>query len=121
MQAIPVLGLAPNIGVIGGTTIEMTTTFALAYVTCVARDYSTGLMRVSGAAAVGFAGGAGVLATGSLTGGSMNPARSFGPAVVTGDFKDQWVYWVGPLLGGMLAVLVHNRCAPAPPEIPNGV
>ena len=38
------------------------------------------------------------------TGGSLNPARSFGPCVATRSFPDDhWVYWVGPLLGALLA------------------
>uniref|UniRef100_A0A8C5RID3 Aquaporin 6 n=1 Tax=Laticauda laticaudata TaxID=8630 RepID=A0A8C5RID3_LATLA len=39
---------------------------------------------------------------------SMNPARSFGPAVITGDFLQQWIFWVGPLIGAVLASVLYN-------------
>ena len=43
------------------------------------------------------------------TGGSLNPARSFGPAVAIRQFNsNQWIYWVGPLAGAIFAVLLYK-------------
>jgi MIP family channel proteins len=41
-----------------------------------------------------------------LTGASMNPARTFGPALLTGAWASHWVYWIGPLLGAALAAIL---------------
>jgi len=45
---------------------------------------------------------------GPITGASMNPARSLGPAFVGGIWQHQWLYWLAPILGSQLAVIVYR-------------
>lgn len=49
-----------------------------------------------------------ILAIGTLTGGSMNPARSLGPAIFSDNMSSYWIYIVGPLLGALLAALFYR-------------
>ena len=42
------------------------------------------------------------------TGTSINPARSFGPAIISGIWKDHWVFWIGPLLGGVIGGVLYR-------------
>ena len=53
--------------------------------------------------AVGLVLTACILMGGPLTGGSLNPARSLGPAIIADRVDDLWVYFVGPALGGLAA------------------
>ncbi len=74
----------------------------------------------AGGLAIGFSMAAGILAIGPLTGGSMNPARSFGPAVASGFYEGHLIYWIGPVLGAIAAALLYDnlflRSAPEPAD-----
>ena len=50
-----------------------------------------------------------IIAGGALTGAAMNPARAFGPALVSNSWYAQPVWWVGPILGGLIAAQLWER------------
>lgn len=108
--AVPTHGLAAGVGSIEGVVMEIITTFALVYtVYATAADPKKGSLGTIAPIAIGFIVGANILAAGPFSGGSMNPARSFGPAVAAGNFAGIWIYWVGPLVGGGLAGLIYSN------------
>src|SRR3989442_5535432 len=59
--------------------------------------------------AIGFVLAMDILMGGYLTGASMNPARTLGPALAMGNLSYLWLYFVGPLLGGAAAGLLYDR------------
>lgn len=70
--------------------------------------------KAAGALAIGLAVALGHLAAIDYTGSSMNPARTFGSAVIAGIWSDHWVYWVGPCFGGAAAGLLYKHAFSAP-------
>jgi MIP family channel proteins len=58
--------------------------------------------------AIGATLGAGALVTGPLTGGSFNPARSLGPAVIGGIWTAHWLYWAAPVLGMLVGIPLYE-------------
>ncbi|KAJ3680606.1 hypothetical protein LUZ60_016884 [Juncus effusus] len=112
--AIPTTNIAPKMTGFGAALLECFTTFILVHTVHVASDPRTSKPKkkpssLLGPLAIGLVAGSLVLATGPLTGGSMNPARSFGPAVISGTYGNQAAYWVGPFLGAALAAVVHQN------------
>ncbi len=98
--------VAADVGTGSAVALEAIATFFLVFV-----FYGT-VVDPRGPRVGGFAVGltltAGFLAIGPLTGASMNPARSFGPALVSGNFEGHLIYWIGPIIGGIVAGLLYE-------------
>ena len=90
-----------------GLLFEIVATFLLVLVVFATAVDRRGAFRIVGGFAIGLTVATDLLVGGPLTGGSMNPARTFGPSLVSGEWADGWIYWVGPLIGGALAAGVY--------------
>ncbi|CAA3008730.1 probable aquaporin TIP5-1 [Olea europaea subsp. europaea] len=127
-QHVPTHSIPQEMTGFGAAILEGVTTFTLVYTVYAAADPRRGSMSIIGPLAIGLVSGANVLASGPFTGGSMNPAYSFGSALVGGSFKNQAVYWIGPLIGAATAGILYEHVVfPAQQEpdslrgIPHGV
>ncbi len=99
--------LGPDVSVSMGLLMEIVVTFALVFVIFATAVDPSGMGNLA-PLAIGLAVLVDHLLAVPITGASMNPARSFGPALVAGEWGDQWIYWVGPLIGGAVAGLVYQ-------------
>ncbi|KAK1150974.1 aquaporin-4-like [Acipenser oxyrinchus oxyrinchus] len=88
--------------------MEVLVTFQLVFTIFSVEDHRRREVGEPGNLAIGLSVSAGVLTAGRFSGGSMNPARSLGPAIITGIWEHHWVYWIGPILGAVLAGLSHE-------------
>ena len=88
------------------STRLLMTAFLMFVIMAVATD--TRAVGAAAAIAIGGTIGLDALFGGLVTGASMNPARSFGPALVTGTWTDFWVYVVGPVLGAALGATAYQ-------------
>uniref|UniRef100_A0A7N0VCN6 Tonoplast intrinsic protein n=1 Tax=Kalanchoe fedtschenkoi TaxID=63787 RepID=A0A7N0VCN6_KALFE len=101
--------LSADVTVWNAFVFEIVMTFGLVYtVYATAVDPKNGNIGIIAPIAIGFIVGANILAGGAFDGASMNPAVSFGPALVSWDWTNHWVYWAGPLVGGGIAGLVYE-------------
>ena len=82
------------------------TAFLMFVIMAVATD--TRAVGAAAAIAIGGTVALDALFGGPVTGASMNPARSFGPALVAGEWHDFWVYVVGPLGGAMIGAFAYQ-------------
>ena len=102
-------GLAPGVSVETGILVEIVLTFFLVLVVYGTGIDDRGTWKAIGGFGIGFTVLCDILMGGPLTGASMNPARTFGPALAAGYWDNHIVYWIGPLAGGALAGLVYGR------------
>ncbi|KAK7392499.1 hypothetical protein VNO78_20940 [Psophocarpus tetragonolobus] len=90
-------------GVGKAVVLEMVMTYGLVYATTVDPRSKRSGISIIAPIVIGFFVGANVLVGGPFDGASMNPALSFGPAFLAWNWKNHWIYWLGPLVGGGLA------------------
>ncbi|KAJ3156170.1 hypothetical protein HDU86_004138 [Geranomyces michiganensis] len=69
---------------------------------------ANGIVKALAPLPIGFAVIAGVLIGGTVTGGSMNPARSFGPAIASGTWTRHWLYWLAPFSASLVVGLIYK-------------
>ena len=112
----------PSVPIGGAFAVEWLLSFALMFVImAVATDErsANGLAGVAVGLTVGFC----ALTGGPLTGASMNPARSFGPALIGGIWTAHWVYWIAPITAMIMAARLYDvlRGAAGVRVVPLGV
>jgi aquaporin NIP len=97
----------PSVGAGSALVYEVVlTAFLMFVIMAVATD--TRAVGAAAAIAIGGTVGLDALFGGPVTGASMNPARSFGPALAAGEWTDFWIYVVGPVLGAMLGAFAYQ-------------
>ena len=98
--------LDPAVSVGAGIAIEAVLTVVL-----VLTVFGTAVDRRAprlGGMAIGLAVAADILVGGPLTGAAMNPARWFGPALASGHWDNWYVWWIGPLIGAIVAAVIYR-------------
>jgi MIP family channel proteins len=108
---------------LGGLLVEVIGTFVLMWAIMAFAVNPRGERNLAGLG-IGMSLGLAVMVFAPLDGAGFNPARSFGPAIVSGEFADFWVYVVGPLIGALVAAFGYvylvldpqDRVAEAPIE-----
>lgn len=101
--------LSEGVTPIMGVGIELFITMLLVLTVFAACDSKRNDLGGSFPLTIGLAVTVGHLWAIEFCGGGMNPARSLGPAIVMNIWKDHWVYWVGPMTGGVCAGLLYEN------------
>ncbi|XP_043274712.1 aquaporin AQPAn.G-like isoform X2 [Venturia canescens] len=116
-NALGVVALAPGVTPVQGLGFEFFLALILVMVVCGACDDAKPDSKGVAPLIIGLAVTIGHLAGVPRTGAGMNPARSLGSSVVMGAFENHWLYWVGPILGGMAGALLYTHATGPAKEI----
>lgn len=117
--SLGVPAIADGIGTGGALLAEAIATFFLMYAVFGTAIDSRGARAIA-PLVIGLVITVGVLAIGPITGAALNPARAFGPALVQGEWADQWIYWVGPIIGAAIAALLYSELLMGPRDVSTG-
>jgi aquaporin NIP len=88
--------------------LEFILTFILMLIVCLSAIHSYAVKSFAGIA-IGFTVGLEAMFAGPITGASMNPARSIGPAIISGNIDNLWIYIIATILGAISAVLFYKK------------
>lgn len=115
-------GLGPDVTQFGGVLLEAIMTFFLVLVIFGTAVDPRGPKAIA-PLLIGLTITMDIIFGGRITGAAMNPARAFGPEVVQQDFTNFWIYWIGPIVGGLVAAFLYTflflqPAVPAAPAAP---
>ena len=96
--------------VIRAFLLETAMTFTLVYIVLTTAATASNKIAPLAGLAIGLTLGFNVIFGGSISGGSLNPARSFGPALITGNLSYNWIYWIAPVIGSLLQQAFIDYC-----------
>jgi MIP family channel proteins len=100
-------GLGPDVSISGALIMEAVMTFFLVLVIFGTVVDPRGPKAIA-PLAIGLMITMDILTGGRITGAAMNPARALGPALVQQDFTNWWIYWLGPIIGGLIAAFAYK-------------
>jgi aquaporin Z len=107
-----ILGAVPHVAhgfpVERALVLEMIMTFFLVWAVFATAVDERGTFKAIAGLAIGLTITMGVFVGGPITGAAMNPARAFGPEVAANFWAQGWIYWVGPIVGSLVAALGYE-------------